>query len=247
MIVLTLNEEQNIAACLDSVSKADEVVVVDSGSTDRTLEIASATSARVVGHPFIDFADQRNYATSLLTSEWVLHIDADERMTPELWDEIRAILTNGSSDGYLVPCLNIIFGKPLKHGGWYPQYHLRLQRRAKALWYGAVHEAATVDGPVGKLIQPIVHFGHPDVHTFLAKLDYYTTFEATRRNDSIFLLGALALLTPFPYFVYKYVLQLGFLDGWRGLSVALLLSFYRCVTYLKALEQRSPPARKTPE
>ena len=239
---MTLNEERNIAKCIESVNAADEVVVVDSGSTDRTIEIASATRARVVGHPFVDFADQRNYAMSLLTSEWILHVDADERVTPELWSEVRATLASDSCDGYLVPCLNVVFGKPLKHGGWYPQYHLRLQRREKAHWHGAVHEAARVEGPVGKLVEPIVHYGHPNIHTFLSKLDYYTTFEASHRNDPVLLLSVLAFLVPVPYFVYKYVLQLGFLDGWRGLAAALLLSFYRCVTYLKALEQRSSPA-----
>jgi glycosyltransferase involved in cell wall biosynthesis len=241
---LTLNEEQNIAKCIESVDPADDVLVVDSGSTDMTIEIASATRARVVGHPFLDFADQRNYAMSLLTSEWVLHLDADERVTPELWNEIRAMLASDSCDGYLVPCLNIVFGKPLKHGGWYPQYHLRLQRRKKARWYGAVHEEAAVEGPVGKLVEPIVHFGHPNIHTFLLKLDRYTSLEASRRNQSVVLLSALAFLMPLPYFMYKYFLQLGFLDGWRGLAAAILLSFYRCVTLLKALEQRSSPTEK---
>lgn len=244
MVILTLNEERNIATCIESVSAADELVVVDSGSTDRTVEIASATRARVIGHRFVDFADQRNYATSLLKSDWVLHLDADERVTPELWSEIRAKLASSSCDGFLLPCLNVVFGRPLRHGGWYPQYHLRLQRREKARWRGAVHEAATVDGPVKKLSEPIVHFGHPNIHAFLVKLDLYTTFEASCRRESVLVLSALALLIPLPYFVYKYVLQLGFLDGWRGLAAALLLSFYRCVTYLKAIEQQFSRAGK---
>jgi glycosyltransferase involved in cell wall biosynthesis len=237
LVILTFNEEHNIAACIDTVKGADEILVLDSGSTDRTVEVASASGAKVLSRALTDFADQRNYAMSLATCDWVLHLDADERVTPELWSEIAAVTSIGGPEGFLVPCLNVVFGAPLRHGGWYPQYHLRLQRRDKAMWTGNVHEAATVGGAVGKLRQPILHFGHPDVRAFLGKLDRYTTLEARHLEGSIFVLGVLAITMPLPYFVYKYVVQRGFMDGWRGLAAALLLSFYRCVMYLKAIER----------
>jgi len=237
VLILTLNEEHNIGACIETVRAADEIIVLDSGSTDRTAEVAIAHGAKVATRGMSDFAEQRNYAASLAKSDWVLHLDADERVTPELWNEIQAATTADHANGFLVPCLNMVFGAPLRHGGWYPQYHLRLQRRGKATWTGNVHEAASVGGVVQPLRAPIVHFGHPDVRTFVRKLDRYTDFEAEALRGSVFRLGVLAVVTPAPYFIYKYVIQGGFMDGWRGLAAALLLSFYRCVTHLKAMER----------
>jgi hypothetical protein len=186
-----------------------------------------------------DFADQRNYVASLAISDWILHLDADERVTQELWSEIKTITSRGAHDGFLVPRLNFVFGAPLRHGGWYPDYHLRLYRRGKARWIGRVHEVASVTGRVGKLREPRVHYGHPDITTFIKKLDRYTSMEADRLHRSVLVLGALALASPIPYFVYKYVVQRGFMDGWRGLAAAMLLSFYRCVLYLKAIERKA--------
>jgi glycosyltransferase involved in cell wall biosynthesis len=233
-----LNEERHIADCIASASGAEEILVIDSGSTDRTQELAAAAGARVVVHPMTDFAEQRNYANSIAKSDWILHLDADERITPALMQEIRAASASTRFDGYRVPTLNIIFGAPLRHGGWYPSWHVRLQRRGKATWGHNVHEAAQVSGPLGDLKEPIVHHSHPDVAGFIEKLNRYTTMEAGRVTRSNFSLAMRAALEPAPYFFYKYVVQRGFLDGWRGLAIASLLSFYRCVGYLKAIELR---------
>ncbi|MGH7763142.1 MAG: glycosyltransferase family 2 protein [Candidatus Dormibacteraceae bacterium] len=239
VVVLTLNEERNISDCLASARDANELVVIDSGSTDSTRELAAAAGARVEVHPMVNFAEQRNYANSVATSDWVLHLDADERATPELMREIRTVTASGSEGGFNVPTLNIIFGAPLRHGGWYPSHHLRLQRRGAGTWGKEVHEMGSVTGGLGTLRNPIVHHSHPDVAAFIAKLNRYTTMEAGRIGGTAFSLSLRAVLEPGLYFLYKYVVQQGFRDGWRGLTIAALLAFYRCSGYLKALELRS--------
>ena len=213
--------------------------MVDSGSTDHTQELAAAAGAKVVQHAMTNFAEQRNYANTLAKCDWILHLDADERITPELLQEIRSVTATGEEDGFNVPTLNIIFGAPLRHGGWYPSYHVRLQRRGRAGWGKDVHETAVVTGSLGRLRNPIVHHSHPDVSAFILKLDRYTGMEAAQMSGSRLSLALRAVLEPGPYFVYKYFVQQGFRDGRRGLSIALLLAFYRCVGYLKALELRS--------
>jgi glycosyltransferase involved in cell wall biosynthesis len=220
------------------VRGVDEIIVLDSGSTDRTRELAAAAGARVEVRPMTNFAEQRNFANSLAKSDWILHLDADERATPALLGEIRKAIASDLFDGYRVPTLNIIFGEALHHGGWYPSYHVRLQRRGKSSWGKDVHELAQVSGRLGTLKEPIVHHSHADVAGFVEKLNRYTTMEASRDTRSSSSLAWRAAFEPGPYFVYKYVLQRGFLDGSRGLTIALLLSFYRCVGCLKALELR---------
>ncbi len=239
-----MNEERHIAGSIESVGKANEILVLDAGSTDHTAEIAASLGARVHDRPMTDFAEQRNHALSLATSDWVFHLDADERVTQPLWDEITNAISAGESDGFLVPTRNHVFGAPLQHGGWYPQYHLRLHRRTKGQWSREVMEFIQIEGPVGKLSEPIEHFGHPDIRTFVLKADFYTTMEAERLQRPVFQLAALAILYPIPYFAYKYVFQRGFLDGWRGLVIAMLLSFYRCLTYLKAIERVARAAER---
>jgi len=223
------------------VRSADEIIVLDSGSTDRTRELAAAAGARIEVRPMTNFAEQRNFANALAKSDWILHLDADERASPALLDEIRKAIASDAFDGYRVPTLNIIFGEALRHGGWYPSYHVRLQRRGKGSWGKDVHELAQVMGGLGTLKEPIVHHSHPDVAGFVEKLNRYTTMEASRDTRSSTSLALRATFEPGPYFVYKYVVQGGFLDGWRGLTIALLLCFYRCVGYLKALELRHRP------
>jgi glycosyltransferase involved in cell wall biosynthesis len=247
VVILTLNEERHIRECIESARSADEIIVVDSGSTDHTRELAAAAGARVVERRMIDFADQRNYANGLVTTDWMLHLDADERATPALVQEIRKAAASGNAAGYWVPTLTFIFGKALRHGGWYPQWHTRLQRRGRTSYTRSVHEEVVVDGPIGHLREPIVHYSHPNVSAFIKKLNRYTTVEATIAKGSTLSLTLRAVLEPGPYFIYKYVVQRGFLDGWRGVTMALLMAFYRCVGYLKALELRhqGPPEHPT--
>lgn len=236
VVIITLNEERNIVACVSSASLAHRVIVVDSGSSDRTAELARGAGAEVVVHPFKDFADQRNFALSVATTEWVLQLDADERMTPELWSELTAAVDRGGFAGFRIPTQNYFVGKPLRHGGWYPQYHLRLQMRTRTRWTREVHEFAVVDGAVGVLRAPMLHFGHVDLTSVMNKVNKYTSVDARQLGDARALLCLRALVEPPAYFLFKFVVQLGFLDGWRGLAAAAILSFYRCAVYLKALE-----------
>lgn len=239
VLILTKDEERNISACVGSVPFAAEVVVLDSGSTDRTVEIASSCGAAVHSRAMTNFADQRNHATLLASSDWVLHLDADERVTPELWDEIQKRIETPDTSAFRIPTLNHILGAPLRHGGWYPNYHVRLYRPADGQWSGSVHEALITKGRVGTFEQPILHFGHPDVATFVRKIDRYTTIEAISEDRSVAVLALLAGLSPIPLFLHRYVLKRGLLDGWRGLAAALLLAFYRSLTYLKAIERKT--------
>jgi len=238
IVILTLNEEHNIAECIASVRGADEVVVIDSGSSDRTLEFAAASGARVILHPMTDFSEQRNFANQQAICDWILHLDADERVTPELMREIRQVTAATEADAFRVPTLNWMLGAPFRHGGWYPQYHIRLLRQGRGTWGRDVHESVYVNGFVGRLKEPIVHHSHPDISSFILKLDRYTDYEATVAGGSATLLAIRAVFEPGPYFIYKYVLQQGFRDGWRGLVMSLLLAYYRSVGYLKALELR---------
>ena len=217
---------------------ADQVLVIDAGSTDRTQEIAHAAGAMVIERPMTDFAEQRNFANGQVTGDWVLHLDADERATPELMAEMRVVSSAPTAGAYWVPELTYILGAPQHHGGWYPQYHVRFQRRGHGRWGRSVHEGFSVDGPIGHLKAHIVHFAHPTVAAFITKMNRYTDLDARQAGGSPAMLTLRAVVEPGPYFVYKYVVQQGFRDGWRGLVIALLLGFYRCVTYLKALELR---------
>jgi glycosyltransferase involved in cell wall biosynthesis len=236
-----LNEERSISECIASARSADEIVVVDSGSTDRTREIAEAAGARVVERSMTDFAEQRNFASGLAKFDWVMHLDADERLTPQLLEEIRRVISTPSAKVYRVPRLTYMFGALVRHGGWYPQYHERLHQRDYRRWSRSVHETVMADGSVGTLVEPLVHNSHPDIHAFIRKLDLYTTMEASLASRSRLRLSLGAIFEPGPYFVYKYIAQQGFRDGWRGLAAALLMACYRCVGYLKALELRSRP------
>ena len=238
VVILTLNEEKNIGDCIASVKSADQILVVDAGSADRTVELARAAGALVIERPMTDFAEQRNFANEQVRCDWVLHLDADERATPELLAEIRRVSAAPTATAYWVPELTYIFGAALHHGGWYPQYHVRFQRRGHGRWGRSVHEGFSVDGPIGHLKAHIVHYAHPTVEAFIAKMNRYTDLEAKSAAGSTTWLALRAVLEPGPYFLYKYVVQQGFRDGWRGLSIAMLLGFYRCVTYLKALELR---------
>lgn len=238
VVILTLDEERNIAECIASVKGADEVLVVDAGSTDRTGELAREAGAKVIERPMTDFAEQRNFANEQVTCDWVLHLDADERATPELLQEMRLTAAAPAANAYRVPELTYIFGAPQHHGGWYPQYHVRFQRKGHGRWGRSVHEGYTADGPVGHLKADIVHFAHPTIQAFIGKMNRYTDLDARQVAGSRTVIALRAVFEPGPYFLYKYVVQQGFRDGWRGFCIASLLAVYRSLTYLKALELR---------
>jgi glycosyltransferase involved in cell wall biosynthesis len=235
-IVITRNEAANIAECLDSLAFCDERIVVDCGSDDATVAIAGQTGARVVGHAWSGFGAQKNFALSLATGDWVLSVDADERVSRDLAAAILGVLDVGGVDAYEVPRLSTFCGREMRHSGWYPDHVLRLFRRQKARFTDdLVHERVICGGVVGRLMVPLVHHPVRRLEDALARADRYSTAGAeaiagSGRRVSFFAgighgLGA---------FLRTYVLRAGFLDGAEGFLLAVANaegSYYR---YMKA-------------
>ncbi len=224
-IVITRNESANISDCLQRLDFADEVVVFDSASSDGTADIARRHGARVsVTQDWPGFGPQKNRALALSQGEWVLSIDADERVTPELREEILAVISAASSnDAYGFPRLSSYCGQFMKHSGWYPDLVVRLFRRGKARFSDdLVHERLLAQGPVGRLKSPLLHLSFPDFESVLDKMNRYSTagalgMERKGRSASLWSAighGAWA-------FLRTYVLRRGFLDGQLGLALAL--------------------------
>ncbi len=182
-VVITLDEKRNIPGLLDALDWVDEVILVDGGSRDRTVEIARRTSARVSVRPFDNFAAQRNYATSLARGIWILSIDADERPGSGFATEVRRRISNGSSSeretaAWRVPIRSKIFGRAFRYCGTQNDRPIRLFRRANAHWCGDVHERLVVEGPVGELDAHLEHETIPDLSAFLEKMHRYTSLDA---------------------------------------------------------------------
>lgn len=248
-VLIVQDEAHQLRDCLATLAWADEIVVVDGGSRDGTADLARALGGRVVERTFTDFADQRNFALAQATAEWVLMIDADERVTENLRDEIREAVRRPGCDAYRVPHLDYMFGRWIRHGGWFPQYHLRLARRSGARWDRPVHEVLTVDGKVGTLREPLLHFAHADVRDFIRKLNRYTDDEVERQWAGRRPPWWRVLWEPPLYFAYKYFVQSGWRDGGHGFILAQLMAFYRFSRLAKAwtrsrpAEDRSAPPR----
>ncbi len=236
VVILTKNEEENIADCIKSAKWADEVVVFDAFSEDRTVEIARKLGARIIQHPFHDFAQQRNAALEMVDSDWVFFVDADERITPELAVEARSAIQDPSRDGWWVPRYNYIFGKIVRHAGWYPDYQLRLLRRGKARYdpKREVHELVILNGEEGHLKAPLIHYNYDTVSQFIERQSFYAHYEA----KILFRQGIRPkphnfILQPLREFKRRYITLEGYKDGWRGLLLSLLMAYYSFVTYLR--------------
>jgi len=247
-VLITLNEEQNILACLDGVSWCDEVIVVDSGSTDRTVALAQQKGAQVITRGFTTYADQKNAALDQASMDWILSIDADERVTPDLAAEIRAaVATPGEAVGFAVPRLDFMFGRWIRHGEWWPQYKLRLIRRGRGHWRGVVHEVLVADGPVRYLKTPLLHYAHRTISDFVRKMDRYTTMEA----ESWYAAGVRPslwrmILYPPGLFLYEYIWRHGALDGVHGLVLASLMAYYTFLKRAKLWELYNQERRLSP-
>jgi glycosyltransferase involved in cell wall biosynthesis len=235
-IVITHNEAANIGECLDSVAFCDERIVVDCGSTDATVEIARNRGARVEINAWCGFGPQKNHALSLVTGDWVLSVDADERVTPELAVAIKAALADRGADGFEIPRRSSFLGRQMRHSGWYPDYVLRLFRRGKARFNDAlVHERVICDGTVKRLNAPLLHYPVLKLEDALSRMDRYSTASAqtivaSGRRVSFFAGIGHGLFA----FLRVYVLRGGFLDGAEGFLLAIANaegSYYR---YMKA-------------
>jgi glycosyltransferase involved in cell wall biosynthesis len=239
VIVITKNEEENIEACLESVRWADEIVVVDGGSSDRTAELARSKGAKVFERKWDGYGAAKNFGLAQCTAEWVLWLDADERVTEQLGEEIRTVLrASGSINGYELPRLANFLGKWIHHCGWYPGYVLRLFRRqAGRFTEDRVHERLVVEGTVAKLRNDLLHYTDPSLSHYFEKFNRYTTLAAEKMasQGERFRINQVLVRPPW-VFVRMYILRAGFLDGFAGFVLSLLSSFYVFVKYTKLWE-----------
>jgi len=238
--VIAGNEEANIEDCVRSLSFCDEVVVVDSRSKDRTRELAQALGARVLEHDWEGHIGQKNFAVSQAANDWVLCVDADERVTPELKDAVRRVLEGEPAcAGYLVNRRNIYLGRWIKHGGWYPDAKVRLFDRRRGRWGGTnPHDHVEIDGATGSLGADLEHLSYRDLSHHLTKsIDFFSTISAREKlsQGGSWVLVQLVLGPPWKFFK-MFFLRLGFLDGWRGFIVAVLGSFFVFLKYAKLWE-----------
>jgi glycosyltransferase involved in cell wall biosynthesis len=236
--LLTYNSEKYLSEVLESVKGiADELIALDSGSTDRTVEILNSYGAKVFTRPFDNFVNQKNHLLSLCTKEWVLFLDDDEVLTPELAESVREAVKGGEKDGYFVNRLTYYLGRWIRHA-WYPDWQLRLAKRDKCRWVGSeVHESLKVSGTVGYLKGDLLHYSYPDLSTHLKKIDFYTTLYArgAYRRGKRFSLSKL-ILSPPGAFLRRFLLKRGFLDGFQGFVVSVMASYYSFLKYLKLWE-----------
>ena len=228
VVMITRNEESFVADAVNSASFADEVLVLDCGSTDKTCDIARGLGARVRHQDWLGFGAQKNKAVELANNDWVFVLDADERITPELQTEILATLQNPPSAGFLVPRLNRFFGKDIKSCGLYPDYNLRMFNRQKGRFNELpVHESVQLNGEVSKLKHHMVHLAYDTVDEFINKHNHYSSLHY-RQNNVV-----KAVVSPCWTFFRLYFLKLGFLDGWHGFVIAKLYGQYTFWKYIK--------------
>jgi glycosyltransferase involved in cell wall biosynthesis len=240
--IITKNEAARLGAALASVAWADEIVVVDAGSTDGTAEIARRASARVFVEGWPGFPQQKNRAAALASHDWILSIDADEQVSPALAAEIRALLTaEPAVRGYRIPRVTKAFGRELRATDWYPDWQLRLYDRRAGRWdeTRTVHESVRIDGEAGTLRGEILHDGYRDLSEHLRKIDAYTTLAAedwaARGRDASLL--QIAVHPPLA-FLRNYVLRRGFTAGTAGLVVSAMNSWYVFLKHAKLWERR---------
>lgn len=243
--IITFNEERNVSRVIESLRCCDEILVLDSGSNDRTVEIATKLGARVEEAGWHGYAAQKNIAAELAAHDWILSIDADESLSEALEAEIWHIKKTGPRfDGYTMPRLAQYLGRWILHSGWYPDRKVRLFNRKKARWVGDfVHESVEVLGSVGHLKSNLLHFTCNSLSEHLRSMDGYTTLAAQEiaAREQRVALGRLLVDPPWTFF-RTYVLKLGFLDGVEGLSIAYMAALYNFVKYAKA--RHMSPGRK---
>jgi glycosyltransferase involved in cell wall biosynthesis len=237
--VITFNEAANIQAALESLSWADELIVVDSESTDNTVEIARRFTDRVTVRPWPGYVAQKNFAAEQASHDWIFSLDADERVSPALADEIRTVLKSGSgAAGYRVPRVTFHLGRWIRSTDWYPDYQLRLYDRRRGSWSGRyVHESVKVEGAVIDLRGELLHYAYRDLSHHLQTMDRYTTLAAKQMFDEGRRAGLLDLAVhPPAAFLRNYVLRGGFRDGVPGLIVSSMNARYVGLKFAKLWE-----------
>ena len=237
--VITKNEAADIADALQSVAWADELIVVDSGSDDQTAAIARRHTDRVIVRDWPGYVAQKNYAASIATHDWILSLDADERVTPELAREIQTVLAGApSSVAYRIPRVTWHLGRWIRSTDWYPDYQTRLYDRRAAQWTGRyVHEAVSARGAVSRLEGELQHFAYRDIADHLETIDRYTTYASRQMFEDGRRTGWLQLAAHPPLaFLRNYVAHGGVRDGVPGLIVSTLNSYYVFLKFAKLWE-----------
>lgn len=227
-IILTKNEEKNIEDCLKRLTWCDEMLVIDDNSSDKTVELAKKHRATVIEHSLEnDFAQSRNFSLEKAKGEWVLFVDADERVSEKLRDEIVKQIQNDTVDGFFLKREDVMWGKVLRHGEQGNSRFLRLAKKRSGKWSGKVHEVWNITGTTSLLENPLQHLPHPTLSEFLQEINFYSTLRAEELHKSGKTANWLSILFyTKAKFVQDYFVKLGFLDGIEGFITALLMSFH---------------------
>ncbi len=233
IVVLTKNEEKNIVDCLESAIWADEIIVIDDFSTDRTLEIIKNYDDKKIkifqNHLDFDFAKQKNFGLSKATKKWVLFVDADERVSSELKEEINSLIINNTEKyaGYLIRRIDHMWNKTLLYGEVGKIFLPRLIKKGSGAWVGKVHENLIIDGKIGELEGVLNHFPHQTINEFLDEINFYSSIRANELFGSRVKVNTRdILLYPLGKFIVNYIFKLGFLDKVDGLLFALMMSLH---------------------
>lgn len=236
--IITLNEELNLKRCLDSLKCLNvEIILVDSGSTDKTLEIARNYGAKTYFRKFDNFANQKNWAASKAKGEWILSIDADEEIPYQLKTEIRQSIKNTQYHAFFIPRRNFILGGEIKYSRWSPDKHIWLWKKDFGKWIGEVHEEVVVEGNVGELKTAKVHNSHQTVSEFVNSNNSYSTLHAQKlfKKNIKFSLAKM-LWNAFFEFSIRFFYKFGFMDGRRGFVLAYLMAIYQLMAWIKLWE-----------
>lgn len=246
-IILTYNEAAHIQECISSLLWADHILVYDSHSNDNTIDLGREMGAEIGLSVFANYAQQRNAALDSLTGrlemgrDWVFFVDADERGTPALGAEIRQVMNDRPETGWHVPRLNYIFGKLTKGAGWYPDYQLRLFRYGRVHYERPVHEIAVVDGEIGYLENPLIHYNYRDPAQFHEKQRRYCEYDATILKQKGVQPRPYTYVTmPLRQFWWRFITLNGYRDGWHGLRLSAYMAYYEWMK-IKALGSKSFP------
>jgi glycosyltransferase involved in cell wall biosynthesis len=236
--IICKNEEKNIRECLESVKWADEIIVVDSFSTDKTVEIAKEFTNKIFKEEWRGYARQREFALSKTSHEWIFPLDADERCSVELKEEILSAVNSGNNfAGYRIPRKSFFLGKFVKHCGWYPGYQMRLFLKDKTkVADRLVHEGYEVNGETGYLINDILHYTVNSISDYMSRVNHYSSLQAVEKSNKRKIKLTDLLLRPAAAFIQSYFFKKGFLDGIHGLMVTNFDVMTNMLTYMKAWE-----------
>jgi len=244
VVIITLNEEDRIEEVLKScLDVADEIVVVDSYSMDKTVDIAAKYGAKIFKNKFIDYGSQKNFALDKAENQWILNLDADERISPLLKKEILSLKELSEdrikADGFLIKRKTFYMKRWIKHSGWYPDRKLRFFKKDKSRWHGRIHEGLRLDGQIEKLPGDILHYTYRNISDHINRLNRYTRMQAEdivkKKKKCLYLR---ALILPGITFLRFYIWKMGIMDGFPGFVIALVSSWSTAMKYIKAIEMK---------